>query len=594
MDIETLAIAEIERRIARCPHLKSFIAKNDKTPLTDGHVDLFKQTPQRNSNWLGRVDVQVKGRSRPASQDDQRAYSIACADLRAFQSASGVLYFVGYVDPHTGDCDPYYALLSPFVIDAVLHKISDSQVSVSVRLRQVPSETERLEGLLHLALETKKQNPALGFDPVLANQIQGFTVTTAVPLDTGRPVTLDRNSMDYALVAHTAGGMSIPMPGEFALYPAEYGPQHTDVRVQAGSIVYEGGTITKLDDETHELKLANGLTLVFVGEAVPTIATVTLTLEQTLAGRLKALEFFTALQEIRQVCINESTVALDTLGSAVDTELSQHLAALRDLTVLFQHLGVDTGLVHLEQIDDAQSQQLSDLHRGFVLGEELHSADARPGRVLQKVGDWAILFLIKAGSSPQRWQVVDPFDPANRQQLVSMSDEEGAQPVVVTAYELVEDQYLPTVLNIRLDEIVPAYEAIAAAETTHNVANLRVVRLLRAADACSARQEEFLDAAERLNEWLIQAQGPDSYHLLNRWQILARRSDLPEEIRIEVRDLQREAARSGDKRSGQVELACALLLGDPEQVDYLTKFLPPEQFDEMRSWPIWTLRESAA
>jgi len=174
------------------------------------------------------------------------------------------------------------------------------------------------------------------------------------------------------------------------------------------------------------------------------------------------------------------------------------------------------------------------------------------------------------------------------------SDEGDEQPIVVTAYEIVPDEHVPTVLNTRLESNVTAYEEIAAAQTTYILANNRVITLLTAADSCSAGRGECLSAAERLNEWLISAQEPGPHDLVNRWQVLARRSELTNEIRNEIRDLKRQAATSDYFRSGQTELACALLLGETGSVDYLASRLSEDHLIKIQIWSIWALHTTEA
>lgn len=50
--------------------------------------------------------------------------------------------------------------------------------------------------------------------------------------------------------------------------------------------------------------------------------------------------------------------------------------------------------------------------------------------------------------------------------------------------------------------------------------------------------------------------------------------------------------RDGGPRSAELEAACALLLGDLSEVEYLMDRMPDKTLNEMRKWPIWKLRGS--
>ncbi|WP_336649105.1 hypothetical protein [Microbacterium sp. MMO-10] len=134
MEVEELAVAKVQSMIARCPHLKPFITTNDKTPLTDGHVDVYRGLGRKNSDWHGRVSVQVKGRTRSTKRKAELAFGISRTDLQAFQADGGVLYFYVAVNAK-GKCVPYYALLSPFTIEYYLRQVPEEQESISVSFK---------------------------------------------------------------------------------------------------------------------------------------------------------------------------------------------------------------------------------------------------------------------------------------------------------------------------------------------------------------------------------------------------------------------------------------------------------------------------
>lgn len=222
------------------------------------------------------------------------------------------------------------------------------------------------------------------------------------------------------------------------------------------------------------------------------------------------------------ITFNGTPSPFEITPDAEDADLRKHLTSLRDMDALFAHLGVDTRLVDLPQIDDTQVQQLSILYRGFVRGEEITDPSAETSRILQQVGSCNLLSLITPGSAPDKWRLVDPFSPEVRQQFRWSSNEEDAQTIPITAYDIVEEDHLPTVLNMRLESIVGAYEAIADFPSTYGLANQRTLALITASNSSETRRDEFLGAAGAVNEWLIAEQGPEPHHLINRWQIAAR------------------------------------------------------------------------
>ncbi|WP_349867604.1 hypothetical protein [Leifsonia sp. WHRI 6310E] len=242
MDVEALAVSKITGMLARCPHLQAFISTNDKTPFTDGYIDLYSGLHRSKKEWRGRVTVQVKGRS-ARSKGSRSTYAVAKTDLLAFQRDSGVLYFVISIDKKSGKRTPYYSLLSPYAIEWMLQEADADRDSVSVPLRKLPNDPGRIESLVDLALKTRDQNITIGFDPVLFTRLESFTVHTASNLgldELDGPLTLSPGTADFALVLNTTDGLSIPLGGQFQILPHEYVWRHADISLRSGGITYQG------------------------------------------------------------------------------------------------------------------------------------------------------------------------------------------------------------------------------------------------------------------------------------------------------------------------------------------------------------------
>lgn len=591
MDIEVLAVSKISSIMANCPHLKPHIATNDKTPFTDGHVDLYSGTRRRKLDWRGRVPVQVKGRTRQPAQGPSLHHSIDRTDLLAFQKDSGVLYFVVAIDPHTANGTPYYAILSPFKIEWILKMASEDQGKISVLFTELPSDPDKIERIVALTLKRRDENVSLGFDPVLFEHAQSLTVHTISDLNFDAPIMLTPATSDFALVIHTRKGLSVPLGGELHIYPQDYVKRSIDLQVRSGTVTYDGATIRRTGKESFEMKVADNLTFSVQNADGNQTTNVSITLANTLADRLKTLEFYLALLDTEAIEFNGNQSAIKVTESADDAWLRKHVDVLRKLNELFDHLSVDTRLIDLDQIEDTQLRQLKILHRAFVGGNEVTDPSGQTARVVQRVGQWHLMFLMSPGTAPAKWQLVDPFSADFGQQFRWSAEGDGVEEAIpVTAYDAVDDELVGTVLNSRLDSIVRAYETITDFPTTYGLANQQTIALISAADRTDARREELLRAAELLNDWLISEQGEEHIHLINRWQILWRRGELSNDERSAIRALKRQLVRDDVENADQLEVACSLLLQDAEEVEELLRQLPDDRLQQMKKWPIWRLR----
>lgn len=591
MDVETLAVTQIAGLVARCPHLKPVISTNDKTVFTDGHIEVYQGLARTKADWRGRVAVQVKGRTGRLRKGKLPRHPISRDDLRAYQRDSGVLFFYVVVDGTTGKPTPFYRLLSPFAIESILRDVPGSKAQIPVQMDALPTDIEALERLVSLALMTRAQNPSMGFDPVLFEKAESFTLHAATAINFDEPQVLAPGVTDFALLLNTSDGMSIPLDGEFHLLPSSYQEQTLEVATSSGAFKYDTAVSKRVNEADVEVRISEGLELSFHRENGVISAGVHLTLERTLSGRVKTLGFFTALLDTKVLSINGSPLPIEITQDGEDDWICRHLEYLRWLTELLEHLGVDATLIEPDQIDKDQYRQLKVLHRAFVKGEELTDETASTARVLQKVGQWHLLFLLVPGSAPDKWVCVDPFSSELRQQFQWSTGQGGRHETMpVTAYDVVEDEHLGTVVNSRLSDIVGAYEAISDCETTFTVANQRVLALIRAADECEQREEELLGAATLLNDWLLAEDREVTHHQINAWQITARASGLTPEQRTNIRELKREVVRGGADNALQAEIACAILLEDTEEVEHLLPQLDEDQLDLMKTWPIWKLR----
>lgn len=95
MDIEGFAVHAVEGVLLKCSRIKANIEKGDRVPLTDGHIDVYSSPSLTNENMLGRVAVQVKGRS--VSKDykfkEIESFQLERSTLEGYLHSKGVLFF---------------------------------------------------------------------------------------------------------------------------------------------------------------------------------------------------------------------------------------------------------------------------------------------------------------------------------------------------------------------------------------------------------------------------------------------------------------------------------------------------------------------
>jgi hypothetical protein len=591
MNVELQAVTKIVSMVAKCPHLEPVIDSNDKTLLTDGHIDVHSSDSHSKATFEGRVNVQVKGRKLSGHMKPPRTFAITKTDLLGYLKNQGVLYFVVFVNPKTHESLPTYSLLSPFKIQQLIREMG-SQKQIGVRLKLLPSDPSRIEDIVRLALKSADEKPSMGIDLRQLEDLSRITVYTDGSLNLDAPVRLTRADYDFTLVFETSGGMVISVDEELVITPPEYVGEVTELIVTSGDFVFLNPTRRRVGMDTVELELSEGLKMQSSSTEQTSTGSLLLTMRKTLRERFNDIGFYLA-------CLDGEAFSIDGVENRLEVatvkdlqDLREHFEYLRTLMSLCGHLGVDASLVDLEPLEGNRGRQLVGLHGVMIGGEEISDAHHETGRILQPMGDWSLQLLVVQDSAEGKWLCRDLFDPKLGQQFVMSGEDEAGEPFIrrVTPYEIVEREHLPFTLNLHLDNLVSAYKDIFEYPVAANYANATVINLISAADIVPIRKVEFLNAAATLNDWLVSKEGNLPYHLINRWQIAARTEQLTREERFAIRSLKAQASKHEIDQPLLIETACAILLRDEEETAFCLGRLDETQLAMLQDWPIWGLR----
>lgn len=147
MDIESIAVSEIETRIAKTDLLESYVNKKDKMPSWDGSVLVYKTSSKNKDNILGCVPVQIKGHidsSKPTNKFYK--YRMELADINNYRKTGGVVYFVVKISEDGQTIVPYFSVLLPAYLYQI-KQISDKQKTKILPLTRLPENKEGLQNI---------------------------------------------------------------------------------------------------------------------------------------------------------------------------------------------------------------------------------------------------------------------------------------------------------------------------------------------------------------------------------------------------------------------------------------------------------------
>ena len=582
--------------IAYCPRLRADIPVNDKTPITDGHIDVYVDGDRKNEGLHSRVAVQVKGRAhqnKKVFKAFEKSFAVDRSSLTFLRDNQGGIYFYVAIHPDTREERVFYAALSPFKIRRLIDGMRPDQQTLSISLKHLDSDVSRLQRILDLAVEMKKQNVSLGFDPALFDRNPAFSIFTADGIDLSRPAELSLESVDFAVVLHTEGGLNLPVDCDLKILPANYVAHETELTVACADVQYSRVIARQLNDDSIEFRLSASLELVLRDGGRSISANLDLAATDDLEEQLRALEFFLAAGRGDAVRIDDATLTPESTPEFEDAGLRSVYEQYQRLAELLRVLSVPLNRVRPNEIDNGQLDLLRVMHKGLVLGDEVYSTTGTAGRLDVMIGTEKVVLMVLPGSTPKHWQFIDLFLPEHREKfrLYSVSEDGQSEEIAGTAYEPMTSEDLAITLNLRLPEIVDAYATMSDPAVGHHRANYKILDLIKAADlAKGPSRSDLLQTARNLNDWLIREEGEQPPHLINRWQIQQRSADASAMDRRAVRDLRTRAVRDQVPNPAQTIACCAILLGDPEEIEESLDALSPAERGALERWPIWSLR----
>lgn len=130
--IEKSAARSVEEYIDRCSRLEPFIETNDKTPIWDGDLFIYKNIEHSVENFVARIPVNIKGTTN--TSDD--FYRINREYLETFKTMGGGIFFLVQVNLKTFQpLRILYTLISLNDVDVLLKQNTNT---IKINLKEVP------------------------------------------------------------------------------------------------------------------------------------------------------------------------------------------------------------------------------------------------------------------------------------------------------------------------------------------------------------------------------------------------------------------------------------------------------------------------
>lgn len=594
MATEKRGVLHIMSVLERCSDLDPRLDWNDRTPLTDGSVDLYEPGKGKVAKRYlrHRVDVQVKTKTVSKKGRLPKSYQADIVDLNGWLNLKGVILFVVFYGSKFEAGLAHYAVLGPLNIRKLLQGVGEKQKTVAVPLKALPEGEANLDALLRFAAQTQRELITIEPGSPLIPDVESleFYAESLVAFD--KPISFSSSESGHLLVGVTASGDSYALDGDLLFSPEEYTEKVVDLEVVCGRSRFETVTRRKVEEDTTELRLSPGLVLQLQMASGRVEVKVNYAPQGDFEGRRLDLAFVSSCVQGEALRIGELSLDRPTADSSEYGIILEESRSLERLAELFRILGVESQLVDIDELDDGNLRQLLDLAVYVVDGRNLPQRYRTTQRIRQQIGGWSVELLCAPSSDQEgHWGVRSLLDPDLPYVFAADRRNESGDPdrFLITAHDAVGDDVFARTINLRLDNLVSAYGRIFENPEIPRIVNEMVLRLINSADLEPRRELVFLSEAERLAGWLVEKGDRSPENLINLWQVLQRRGGLEGSHEAEIRTLRRGLARRDDTEATLALIGCDALLKDKGSVEYLIAELSEDVLDRAAKWPIWRL-----
>ncbi len=590
MNIEKIATSSIENLISRNSFLEPIINNNDKTPVWDGDVFVYRTKDRNKSNkdLIGRVPVQVKGHEVEIIDGinlKNIRFRVNKGDLQKYITDGGVIYFVVYVDKNTEKI--FYNSLLPLDLARLMKKYSQ-QNTFEIELKSLPVEERKLADIfLDFVQNRKKQQGTLMsqflyMDDIekIKNEIKEFKfsystvgpkgsipfkeLTTrdiyiyAKPKGIGNPIPIERVSNAIVNIQHK---LEISIKGQVYYSDAYIQWENGIPDIRCGKAV----RISIPNFESTEYHNFN-LKIDFVG---------------TLNERIRDLCFIKDMIKHKEFSIDKSRIPFENFNFEHEEDLYEQINNLKLLKQRLEYYGVKADL-NLDILTDEDDIKLS-----IVMEENppisKYNIDLSGSRILKmKIANIAILLMVEEDMKEGCYKLKNFF--ANTWNVTYVLT--GTTEHIPMSQFLVLGKEGLLVDNIDSQKVINDIKRNHSENKNIGYVNTFLLEAIKAYDECSIQQAELGYLIVNLSRWLYE-QSNEDYIFLNLAQIKYRVGRL---ANIDIGKIMH--IRGIYKDNIEMLAGIYILLDEKEQARDLINKMDKDEREIFMDYPIYYLLEN--
>lgn len=589
MDIEKIATSSIKNIISRNSYLKPIIDDNDKTPVWDGDVFVYrtKDRDKKNENLIGRVPVQVKGHevvtTSGLNQNNIR-FRVKKEDMKKYLTDGGVIYFVVYIDKKTEKI--FYNSLMPLDLERLMKKY-DNQKTFEIEFKSLPAEDRELADIFLDFIQNRKKQQGTLIPGILyaddiekiQNEIKEFKFSYSTVEPTGTIPFKELTTRDLYIYAKPKG-IGNPIPFERASN-AIIKIQHEFI-ISIGEKIYYNNAYVQWENGQSRIVCGKSVNINMIDTNNSEVGTFNINIEfkGTLNEQLNDLYFIRGLTLNEELIIDGHSVPYGEFKFDNEEHLSKRISDLECLKQRLEHYGVKTDL-NLESITEEDDFKLSLLMDEKPSIKEYNINLIETNILRMKIVNITILLLVEEDIKEGYYKLKNFFENTWN---VAYHLPETAEHIYMSQFLILDKEGL-LADNINSQKVIDDIKRNHSENKNIGYVNTFFLEAIKAYDESGSQQKELKYLIENLSEWIFE-QSKEEYTFLNLAQVKYRLD------KLDKKDINR-IIEIGNFNKGNLEIQAgvSILLNKKEEAKISISNMDQEQKELFITYPIYQLLE---
>jgi len=535
--IENIGVSHLDICISKSEYLRPAFRRDDKFPLWDGNILVYKSSIYSNSTLLGKVPVQIKTTTKFNTIMKKQHLKVKRNDLNLYFNHGGIILFKICLDneeyPHI-----YYAILTQLQINRYLK--SDNNKNISISLSEFPIDnillfTNQVREYLHERnFKISDTIHSLGdIDKIISTGFNEFTISFS---SLGYKNPLDRlvDQPVYIHLKNTTAGCEIPL-GEKTIESLVFPENLFPIKIN-NKIYYNTFSFIKEKDKVV-YSFSNHLQISFIKINTNIIRfNISFSILGTLSERIKDIDFiisfikyntFSIGDKIKTFTITEEEWNTTNPALSIDV-LNNYLEYCIDIKETFDILKIKKQL-DFSLLDESSKSNLRFLIAGIKYNRSQNINNYVDDHIIQnlKIGNiWVKVILVKQNDGS--YKIENYFD-ANISGFISSKKNENIG-IPVSPYVMLSKEDLTRISHIDYDNIYKSFLDIPDDDEMFQETITFILNMLTAYDSLQEKDNDLLVCSLKLTDWLLSKNAYDnSILIINKLQIIRRTRDLSED-----------------------------------------------------------------